>query len=116
MNYGPSPSLMLLSIKIDTYTKYTAFAAFILIFNVAKVIVDDVSHPTIMMPIYNPDTTIIHDWRRLELQLAANFLSITSALRWLFMIQINMAQMDIALINVLSQELATLFSVRYMLS
>jgi hypothetical protein len=51
---GPSEDLKIVSVKINTSFKYACLIILVCILNIGRVIVNDISNPTIFFPVYDP--------------------------------------------------------------
>lgn len=108
--------LIIISIKIDNYIKYTILLFIIGIINCSKIIIDTVGIPIIQWNIYNPDKTQIIDFSYNELLIYSNLFYLFTGLRKLFTILISITQFDIALYGVLISQIANYFIIKYLLN
>jgi len=114
----PPPSenpLVVISVQIDTYLKYSILLIIIGIINCSKVIIDGVGIPIIDWNIFNPDKTKIIDFTKNEILIYSNLFYLFSGLRQLFTILISITQFDIALYSVLISQCASYFIIKYLL-
>lgn len=59
---GPSQDLKIISLSIDSSSRYACLVLFIVLLNAARVIVDDVCNPTIFFPCYDPNVNEVVGW------------------------------------------------------
>ena len=52
--FGPSEELIIISIKIDTWTRYGVLLVYVLIFRICKVFITELGMPILTFNIYNP--------------------------------------------------------------
>ena len=114
--FGPSDDFVLISIKINTMTKYISVLACIAVINVIKVISEEIGGPILGFNIYNPDKKVITDFTKCELQMYGNSMFMLSGLRSIFITLITITQFDIALWSLLVSECASLFTIRMLLN
>ena len=67
--YGPSEDLIIISIKINTWTRYFILLAYIMAIRVCKVFVSELGMPILSFNIYNPNQK---KSRRIYTKLIAN--------------------------------------------
>ena len=65
--YGPHDDLILVSVKINTYSKYYLLLFIISILGFTEVMIEDLGLPILTFNIYNPDKHIITDFSKNEL-------------------------------------------------
>ena len=114
--YGPSPQLHVISVVVDTWTKYTGVLFVLALVNLCEVIVYELGSPVLGFNVYNPDKKVIEDFTRMELQVLANAMFFISSIRSVFMLVINVTQLDLALFGVIVRETASLFTIRILLN
>tara|TARA_B100001250_G_C19540838_1_gene674657 strand:+ start:180 stop:725 length:546 start_codon:yes stop_codon:yes gene_type:complete len=108
--------LIIISVKIDDYYKYTGLLFFIAIFRIIKVIVTEIAEPILAFTIYNPDKKKIDNFSKNELQFYGNTLYFIDSIRYVFTIMLAVTQIDIALFDALIGELTTVFTIRMLLN
>jgi len=108
--------LIIISIKIDDYYKYSLLLSFIAIFRIIKVIITEIADPILAFTIYNPDKKNIDNFSKNELQFYANTLYFIDSIRYVFTIMLAITQIDIALFDAFIGELTTVFTVRMLLN
>ena len=114
--FGPSRDFILVSVPIDTYTKYFITLAFIAMVNIIKVISEEIGGPILGFNIYNPDKKVITEFTKCELQLYGNAMFALSGVRGIFITLITITQFDIALWSLFVSEAASLFTIRALLN
>ena len=114
--FGPSKDFMLISVTIDTWSKYIITLIFIAIIDIVRVISEEIGMPIINFNIYNPDKKIINEFSKCELQLYGNSMYALSAIRGIFVTMITVTQFDIALWSLFVGEFASLFTIRLLLN
>lgn len=114
--FGPSDDFILVSVHINSYTKYIATLVFIAIVNIIKVISEEIGGPILGFNIYNPDKKVITEFTKCELQLYGNAMFALSGVRGIFITLITITQFDIALWSLLVSECASLFTIRALLN
>ncbi len=115
MRFGPNADLEILSLKIDTWTKYIIFQAFIAIIVMTDVYIGEIAGPILGFTVYNPDKKNITEFSRMELQLYANGMFIITSLRSVLMVIVSISQIDIAILKVVYGELMSLYTIRSIL-
>lgn len=112
---GPSNSLLVISVKIDTYGKYAALLGFIATIEAVRIAAEEVAMPILGFSVYNPDKKIIEVWSRAELRFCANLMFATTAVRTVLMTVISVTQVDLALFTVFVSQVVTIFTVDLLL-
>lgn len=116
MKVGPSPDLMLLGIKIDTWGKYTVLQVLLFIFQIADTVVQEFANPILGFNIYNPDKKDITDFTRFQLQFYAQSFWFVNSVKSALMLLISVTQIDLAISKVLYSELAGIYTIRVLIS
>ncbi len=106
--FGPSEELIVISVKINTWTKYCILLVYILIFRVCKVFINELGMPILTFNIYDPNRKVVKDFTRLELQVLANIMFMLNAIRYALTLQLSIIQIDIAVISGIFDELAAI--------
>ena len=106
--FGPSEDLIIISIKINTWTRYGILMVYILIFRICKVFINELGMPILTFNIYNPNQKKIEGFTRMELQVLANVMFTLNAIRYALTLQVAILQMDIAVISGVFDELAAI--------
>jgi len=106
--FGPNEDLIIISIKINTWSRYGVLLLYVLIFRVCKVFITELGMPVLSFNIYNPNQKEITGFTRNELQVQANIMYFMNAFRYALTIQLTIVQIDIAIISVIFSELASI--------
>lgn len=106
--FGPSEDLIIISIKINTWSRYGILMVYILIFRICKVFINELGMPILTFNIYNPNQKKIEGFTRMELQVLANVMFTLNAIRYALTLQLAILQMDIAVISGVFDELAAI--------
>ncbi len=114
--FGPNEDLFLISVKIDTWSKYFVAVFTIGIIRIGEVIVNEIGSPILGFNVYNPDKKHITAFTRIELNFLANGTYFINGLRGVFMVVISISQVDIALISVIVSEITSIWTVRLLLN
>jgi len=113
--FGPSSDLLIMSIKIDTWGKYIGLVVVICIIKVLEVGVNDIGSPNLGFSIYDPTETVVYGFERSELQILANCMWLVNSLGYIFKTMIIVSRTDVALISVISGEIASAATIYYLL-
>jgi len=113
--FGPNDKLTIISVPIDTWTKYWTLLFIIGLLKVSQVIIEEIATPILSFTIYNPDKKLIYDFTKKELQLYANSMYMINAIRDALMLMITISQVDIALYGAIISEITGVFTVKYLL-
>ena len=116
LNWGPSDTLVLAGIPIDTWARWYAIAGVLCTLSVADTFINEWGMPFISFRIYNPDCTTITDIGPRELQCLANGMYLCSSLKQVVYTLTAVSQIDLALIRVLAAELSSVVTIRQMIS
>ena len=116
LRFGPHPDLMVISIHVDTWFRWSCTTLMLSILGVAQVYSDEVGQPVLGFSIYNPDKLIITEFNsRYELQVIANTYYLMNAIRSVLFVVVWTTQIDIALVTVLAKEVASIYTIRLLL-
>ena len=115
-NIGPNEKLVVISVHINNISKYVLLLLVIAIINISRVIIEEIGMPILGFNIYNPDKKIINEFTKVELQIYGNMMYFTSGIRGVFMLMLNVSQIDIAIYNVFICEIASIFTIRMLLN
>jgi len=113
---GPSDSLQVMGVQINTWTKYMLLQIFICFTQIVNVIISEIANPILGFNIYNPDKKVITEFGKLELQMYANAMWIISGIKHTVDIIIAITQIDIAILKVIYGELASFYTIRMLLN
>ena len=114
--WGPHADFMIISVVIDTYTKYYILLLLIAFLKITKVLIEEIGMPVLSFSIYNPDKKIITEFTKNQLHFYGNAMYFVSSVRSVFEIMVTITQIDIALISVVFSELASVFTIRMLLN
>ena len=115
-NIGPNPNLVVISVHINNWSKYCLLLFIVTFINISKVVIEEVALPILGFNIYNPDKKIISEFSKFQLQFYGNAMYMISSSRQVFLLMLNISQIDIALFNVLICEIASIFTIRMLLN
>lgn len=116
LSFGPNNNLFLLSVAINTWERYTVVSLMLAFLSVVDVFVNEFASPIFGFNVYNPDKQVITEFTKNELQLMANIQFFINAIRSVFAVVISVSQFDLIFISVLAQQLATIFTIRFLLN
>ena len=114
--FGPQDDLIIIAVKIDTYTKYYILLGIITIVKVSKTLIEELGMPVLGFSIYNPDKTIIIEFNKNELQFYAFSMYFISNLRYIVEIMLTISQIDIAIYSVIISDLTGIVTIRMLLN
>lgn len=114
--FGPSSDLLLISIKIDTWLKWSLAVFSVSAIKIGDLIVNDIGYPILEFSVYNPEKKVITNFSKNELNLLTNTMWLINSSRAVFMTVVSITQVDIALVSVMFSELACLVTVRMLLN
>ena len=106
--FGPQEDLIIISIKINTWTRYFILLAYIMAIRVCKVFVNELGMPILSFNIYNPNQKKVEGFTRNELQIQANIMYMMNSISYVFTLQLAIIQLDIAIISCIFSELASI--------
>lgn len=113
---GPQPDLLVISVLIDTYSKYALLMIIITIVNIGECLAHEIGQPILFMRIYNPDKKRITDFSKNELQISANLFYFITNIIYIFLTLVAITQIDIAVYSVLIREITTSIAIRILLN
>ena len=106
--FGPNEELIIISIKINTWTRYSILLIYILLLRVCKVFITELGMPILSFNIYDPNKKKVEGFTRTELQIQANIMYMLNAIRYALTLQLSIIQIDIAIISAIFSELASI--------
>jgi len=106
--FGPNEDLIIISIKINTWTRYAILLVYIMIIRICKVFITELGMPILSFNIYDPNKKKIEGFTRTELQVQANIMYMMNAIRYAITLQLSIIQIDIAIISAIFSELASI--------
>ena len=113
---GPAPDLHVVSVVVDTASKYAAVVAILALVCITDVIIGEIAAPILGFNVYNPDKHRITEFGKLELQVLANAMFAASSIRAVFMLVVTVTQVDLALITVIVAECTSMVTIRWLLN
>lgn len=113
---GPNQDLIIMSVKINTTTKYILLQIFLASTEIIRVIVDEIASPILGFNIYNPDKKVITEFNKNELQIMANSLWFIKGLISALSIMVTISQVDITILKVVYSELTAVYTIRVLLN
>jgi hypothetical protein len=116
LNFGPNDTLVLISVKIDTWTRYYCLLGILTFVRITEVIIAEMAHPIIGFNIYNPDKKVITEFTKNALQIYGNTMYLVDNIRGIFMTLIAISQIDIALYGVVVSEMTSVYTIRLLLN
>ena len=106
--FGPQEDLIIISIQINTWSRYAILLVYILALRMCKVFINELGMPILSFNIYNPDKKEIEGFTRGELQVQANIMYMLNAIRTALTLQLVIIQIDIAIISAIFSEIASI--------
>jgi len=116
LQFGPSPELVVLQVRIDTWRKYTYLILANCLSRSLDVLVNDIGSPNLGFSIYDPTKTRVFGFDRCELQILANLMWLTNGLMNIFRLMVTVSRFDIALLATLSSEITSVATIRFLLN
>ena len=114
--FGPQNNLIVINVKINTYTRYYILLGIVAFIKASKVLIEELGMPVLGFSIYNPDKKVITEFRKNELQFYACSMYLISNLRYIFEIMLTISQIDIAIYSVIISELTGIITIRMLLN
>ena len=114
--FGPQNNLIVINVKINTYTRYYILLGIVTFIKASKVLIEELGMPVLGFSIYNPDKKVITEFRKNELQFYACSMYLISNLRYIFEIMLTISQIDIAIYSVIISELTGIITIRMLLN
>ena len=115
IQFGPSKSLNVMGMVIDTWESYVWLVGGIVLYRAVQTWVHEIAHPIIGFRIYDPDKKVIEDFTRTELQVYGNLMYLFDGVRAVFMTMMSITQIDIALWGTIAGEITSIFTIRKLL-
>ena len=113
--YGPAPDLVVMTVVIDTWSKYIGLVGVVVIARVLEVLVNDIGSPAMGFQIFDPTKTTVYGFTSCTLQLAANGMWMVNGLSSIIKTLLIVSRLDMAMISIVSSELASIITVRFLL-
>ncbi len=114
--YGPSDELIVISVNINTWTKWSILLFIVGLIRGCEVLVNELGSPILGFRIYNPDCKKISDFTKNELNFLGNAMWFVNNFRGILMVVVTISQFDIALISMFISELVSIYTVRHLLN
>jgi hypothetical protein len=112
---GFNKNLLVISVRIDTFPKYLLLLVFIAVLEIARVTIEEIASPVLGFNVYNPDKKHITGFSRSQLAFLANAMFLTSNLRSVFLILLQVSQIDIAVWTVIMGQIASIVVIHFLL-
>lgn len=112
---GPHEDFILISVKIDTYSRYFFLLFLITFVNITKILIEDLGTPILAFTIYNPDKQLIKEFTKSELRFYSSSLFLVNNLRYIFEIMLTISQIDIAIFSVFIEQLTGVYTINMLL-
>lgn len=113
--FGPSETLKIGSVVIDTWLRYWILVVLVCLFRSLSVVINDIGMPNLGFSIYDPTTETVYGFRRAELQLLANGMFLVTSLSSIFSTLVIVSRLDVAVISTLASEISSAASIYYLL-
>lgn len=113
--FGPNEDLIIISIKINTWTRYIVLIGYIMVFSICKVCINEFGMPILNFNIYDPNRKKVQGFTKTELQLQANTMYMLNSIRHVLTLQLSILQIDIAVMTSVFSELAAVWTVDVLL-
>ena len=113
VRFGPEENgnLKILSVVIDTWGKWALALLFIVILAVVDVLIRDLSSTFVYNAVYNSEVGVVHRFdSECSLQLYANVMDFTTAVRRLVLVVISVTQIDLGLFTAFFVQLARIYT------
>jgi hypothetical protein len=114
--WGPSKDLIVISVNIDNWTKWSILLALVGFLNGCEVLVNELASPILGFRIYNPDCKEISDFTKNELNFLGNSMWFVNNFRRVLMVIVTISQFDIAFLSMIISELVSVWTVRHLLN
>lgn len=114
--FGPQDDFILISVKINTWTRYALLLLIISVIQITEVLIEDLGLPILTFNIYNPDKKVITDFKKMELQIYGNLMFLINNLRYIIQVLVTVTQIDIAIFAVLMAQITGIITVRFLIN
>lgn len=114
--FGPSNDLIIISVLINTWTKWGLTILFIGVIKGCEVLVNELGSPILGFRVYNPDCKVIYDFTKNELNVLTNAMWFVNNFRGILLTVVSITQVDLAFAGMLISELVSIFTVRILLN
>ena len=116
LRWGPADDLVVLKIRVTTWSKYIGLVSAICLLKSLEVLVNDIGSPTLGFSIYDPNRTIVYGFTKDALGYLANTMWFINSFGNLLKTYVMIARFDVGLISMLASEMTQVVTVRYLLS
>ena len=106
---------IIISVKINTWSRYGILLVYVLIFRICKVFITELGMPILNFNIYDPNKKEIEGFTRTELQVQANLMYMMNAIIYALTLQLSIIQIDIAVISGIFSEMASIPTIHILL-
>lgn len=113
---GPNEELSIMSVKINTKTRYLLLQISMAFIEIISVVVNQIASPILGFNIYNPDKKSITEFGKNELQIMANCMWFINNLIGALSIMVTISQVDIAILRVIYADLTSVYTIRMLLN
>ena len=114
--FGPSNDFIFISVKINSYSKYTLLLSLISFNNIIKVLVGEIGEPVLVFNVYNPDKKVITEFTKPQLLFYANSMFFISNTRRIFEVLISVTQIDIAIYSIIIEQIISICTVCFLVN
>ena len=114
--FGPNEDFILISVKIDTYSRYAFLLFLIACNNCIKVLIAELGEPILVFNVYNPDKKVITEFTKCQLLFYANSMFFIGNTRRVFEVMITITQIDIALYSIVVEQIVSICTVCFLVS
>jgi len=114
--FGPHDDLIIISVLINTWIKWTGAILLIGIVKGCEVLVNELGLPILDFRVYNPDYKVITDFRKNELNFLTNAMWFVNNFRAVLMTVVSITQIDLAFAGMIISEIVSIFTVRILLN
>ena len=113
---GPQEDFLLISVKINSVSRYTFLLFLIACNNCIKVLIGELGEPILVFNVYNPDKKVITEFTKCQLLFYANSMFFIGNTRRVFEIMITISQIDIALFSIIVEQIVSICTVCFLVS
>ena len=114
--FGPNKDFILISVTIDTSSRYIFLLFLIACNNCVKVFISELGEPILVFNVYNPDKKVITEFTKCQLLFYANSMFFIGNTRRVFEVMISITQIDIALFSIIVEQIVSTFTVYLLVS
>jgi hypothetical protein len=114
--FGPSTTLTLSGIVIDTWSKYMTVLVMCISMKITEVVLNDIGSPSLGFSVYDPTTRVVYGYSRNRLEVLTNTMWAANSLSYIFKTMVIVSRLDVALISAVASEIASIVVVHYLLN